>query len=162
MSKKYFNKLSPKWEKKLKAIGDKVRYNKKKLEKYSDIVEVLQNEWADDWILNMTRKYIKYHNRDLVAEIELDAQAESFKDSFAPFSSEFDDYVYDEVKRDPRFKDPVGMTESYCLSEVLGEISCILLEEQGDQFWVNRLNTRLKTMKKLEKMKDERGLYVIK
>ena len=56
---------------------------------------------------------------------------------------------------------PRGLKTDYSIEEVLHEISCILIEDQGDRFWVNKLNKKQEIKKKLEAMKDERGFYVI-
>ena len=104
---------------------------------------------------------MQYNNRAIFDEIVGDAEAKAERGDFFAYSPEFYDWVYKELEEDIDYVIPVALKQSYDLRECLGEISCVLIEDQGDQFWVNRLNEKLKIKKKLDSMKDERGFYVI-
>jgi uncharacterized protein YeeX (DUF496 family) len=158
-------KITPKpkefWEKKIEGWQKKIDANKRKLEKYSNLVEKIQNDWADTWVELQIRRYMQYNNRAIFDEIVGDAEAKAERGDFFAYSPEFYDWVYKELEEDIDYVIPVALKQSYDLRECLGEISCVLIEDQGDQFWVNRLNEKLKIKKKLDSMKDGRGFYVI-
>ena len=159
----YDMKLTAKeyWDKKLSNLAKRSAADRRKLEKYEREVSEIQTAWANDWVVSMLRRYKKYHNRDIFDEIIAEAEAEAEKGKFYHYSEEFFDYVYDALELDIDYETPRGLRSDYSIEEVLHEISCILIEEQGDRFWVNKLNNKNKIKKKLEAMKDERGFYVI-
>ena len=149
------------WEKKLSNLAKRAEADKRKLEKYEEQVSEIQTVWANAWVTDMLRRYKKYHNREIYDEIVAEAEAEAEKGKFHYYSEEFFDYVYDALEIDIDYVMPRGLKTDYSIEEVLHEISCILIEDQGDRFWVNKLNKKQEIKKKLEAMKDERGFYVI-
>ena len=77
----YIKKLEYKpkefWEKKIEGWQKKSDANKRKLEKYSNLVEKIQNDWADTWVELQIRRYMQYNNRAIFDEIVGDAEAKA-------------------------------------------------------------------------------------
>ena len=88
------------WEKKIEGWQKKTDANKRKLEKYSNLVEKIQNDWADTWVELQIRRYMQYNNRAIFDEIVGDAEAKAERGDFFAHSPEFYDWVYKELEED--------------------------------------------------------------
>ena len=74
------------WEKKIEGWQKKTDANKRKLEKYSNLVEKIQNDWADTWVELQIRRYMQYNNRAIFDEIVGDAEAKAERGDFFAYS----------------------------------------------------------------------------